>query len=83
MSVSRRLVVSIDDQSLRVIEDGVCVRVFPVSTAIKGMGFTKDSYRTPTGLFRICEKTGGGFMSASPVRSGAAGISAIRPARAN
>jgi phosphoserine phosphatase len=63
MSVSRRLVVSIDDQSLRVIEDDVCVRVFPVSTAIKGMGFTKDSYRTPTGLFRICEKTGGGHAS--------------------
>jgi phosphoserine phosphatase len=63
MTASRRLVVSIDDQFLRVIEDGVCVRVFPVSTAIKGMGFTKDSYRTPTGLFRICEKTGGGHAS--------------------
>jgi len=63
MSDTRRLVVSIDDQSLTVTEDGVCRRVFPVSTAIKGMGFTKDSYRTPTGLFRICEKIGAGHAS--------------------
>ena len=58
MSDTRRLVVSIDDQTLTVTQDGAVRRVFPVSTAIKGMGFTKDSYRTPTGLFRICEKIG-------------------------
>lgn len=63
MSDSRRLVVSIDDQTLTLIEDGICRRVFPVSTAIKGMGFTKDSFRTPTGLFRICEKIGDGLAS--------------------
>jgi phosphoserine phosphatase len=63
MSDSRRLVVSIDDQTLTVCENGMHSRVFPVSTAIKGMGFTKDSYRTPTGLFRICEKIGAGHAS--------------------
>ena len=60
MSDTRRLVVSIDDQTLTVMDGGTSRRVFPVSTSIKGMGFTKDSYRTPTGLFRICEKIGGG-----------------------
>lgn len=63
MSDSRRLVVSIDDQTLTVSDDGMRPRVFPVSTAIKGMGFTRDSYRTPTGLFRICEKIGAGHAS--------------------
>jgi lipoprotein-anchoring transpeptidase ErfK/SrfK len=58
MNNARRLVVSIDDQTLRVIESGVCLREFPVSTAIMGTGFLKDSYRTPTGNFRICEKIG-------------------------
>lgn len=60
MNNSRRLVVSIDDQALRLFENGVCLEEFPVSTAIKGTGFTKDSYRTPTGNFRICEKIGSG-----------------------
>ncbi|RPJ35216.1 MAG: L,D-transpeptidase [Verrucomicrobiaceae bacterium] len=60
---SRQLVVSIDDQTLRVIEGGTCIREFPVSTAIKGMGFTEGSHRTPTGNFRICEKIGAGHAS--------------------
>ncbi|MDP3849320.1 MAG: L,D-transpeptidase family protein [Luteolibacter sp.] len=59
MNPPRRLVVSIDDQTLRVTQMDACLHVFPVSTAIKGMGGTKDSYRTPTGRFRICEKIGG------------------------
>jgi hypothetical protein len=58
MNDTRRLVVSIDDQTLRLIKDGASIREFPVSTAIKGMGFVKDSYRTPVGNFRICEKIG-------------------------
>jgi len=60
MSVPRRLVVSIDDQILTVLEGGICIREFPVSTAAKGMGYAKDSLRTPTGAFRICEKIGAG-----------------------
>lgn len=63
MSQPRRLVVSIDDQSLEVLEGGECVRCFKVSTAAKGMGFTLGSYRTPTGNFRISEKIGAGLAS--------------------
>jgi lipoprotein-anchoring transpeptidase ErfK/SrfK len=58
MNDTRRLVVSIDDQMLRVIESGICLREFPVSTSNLGTGFVMDSYRTPTGNFRICEKIG-------------------------
>lgn len=58
MSQSRRLVVSIDDQSLEVLDAGQCIRRFAVSTAVKGMGFAAGSYRTPTGCFLIAEKIG-------------------------
>jgi phosphoserine phosphatase len=58
MSSSRRLEVSIDDQTLQVIEGNDCLRCFRISSAAKGMGFTVDSYRTPTGRFQIAEKIG-------------------------
>lgn len=63
MSPSRRLEVSINDQSLSVIEGNECIRRFIISTATKGMGFTMNSYRTPTGGFRIAEKIGAGEAS--------------------
>ncbi|MGL4399468.1 MAG: HAD-IB family phosphatase [Luteolibacter sp.] len=58
MNSTRRLEVSIDEQSLKLIEADACIRRYDISTAIKGMGFAKDSYRTPTGRFRIVEKIG-------------------------
>jgi HAD superfamily phosphoserine phosphatase-like hydrolase len=61
MSQSRRLVVSIDDQSLEVLEGEQCIRRFTISTATKGMGCALGSYRTPTGRFRVCEKIGEGL----------------------
>lgn len=60
MNPSRTLRVSIDDQTLEVIEGEKSIRVFKISTATKGMGFTVDSYRTPTGNFRISQKIGDG-----------------------
>ena len=60
MSQTRRLEVSIDDQTLKVFEGNHCIREYPVSTAVKGMGFELGSYRTPTGRFRIAEMIGGG-----------------------
>lgn len=63
MSPTRRLEVSIDDQTLKVIEGDQCIRRFDISTATKGMGFTMNSYRTPTGRFRVAEKIGEGEAS--------------------
>ena len=60
MNPSLRLEVSIDQQTLKVVEGDQCIRQFNVSTAIKGTGFIKDSHRTPTGRFRISEKIGDG-----------------------
>jgi len=55
-----RLEVSIDDQQLHVLRGTEPVRVFPVSTAAKGVGCQAGSFRTPTGNFRISEKIGDG-----------------------
>jgi lipoprotein-anchoring transpeptidase ErfK/SrfK len=52
-----------DEQILNVFRGDDCLRVFPVSTALKGMGFEKDSYQTPTGRFRVVEKIGEGLPS--------------------
>ncbi len=60
MSSDLRLQVSIDDQKLRVLNDGGMIREFTISTAAKGVGFMEGSNRTPTGHFRIAEKIGEG-----------------------
>lgn len=60
MSPTRHLEVSIDDQTLRIIDGEQCIRQYDVSTATKGTGFVMNSYRTPTGRFRIAEKIGAG-----------------------
>lgn len=61
MKNSIRLEVSIDDQRLDVLNHkGDLLRSFSVSTAKKGVGFREESFRTPTGRFRICEKIGDG-----------------------
>ena len=63
MSRTLYLEVSIDAQTLSVMEGDQCIRLFNISTATKGMGFVMDSHRTPTGQFRIAEKIGAGEMS--------------------
>jgi phosphoserine phosphatase len=69
MNSPLHLEVSIDEQILRVIEDGKCTRQFHVSTAVKGVGFVKDTHRTPTGRFRVCEKIGEGAASGTIFKS--------------
>jgi HAD superfamily phosphoserine phosphatase-like hydrolase len=58
MNAPLRLEVSLDDQSLTLMQADARVRRFEVSTAAKGMGFELGSFRTPTGRFRVCEKIG-------------------------
>ncbi len=68
-----RLEVSVDDQLLRHFRGTDLVRTFVISTAAKGVGFTPDSHRTPTGRFVIVQKIGDGmsegtrFVSREPV----------------
>ena len=60
MNMPRRLVVSIDDQTLTILQGDRILREFTISTASNGMGFEEGSYKTPTGRFRIHEKIGEG-----------------------
>lgn len=69
MKSSNRLVISVADQCLQVIHDGRCIRQFAVSTARNGVGFELNSYRTPTGRFRIAEKIGAGQASGTIFKS--------------
>ncbi|MEO0509271.1 MAG: L,D-transpeptidase [Verrucomicrobiota bacterium] len=54
----RRLVVSIADQRMALIEKGAIVKVYTVSTSIKPPSCIADSYGTPTGLHAIADKIG-------------------------
>jgi hypothetical protein len=52
------VVVSVPDQKLAVVEDGVAVAQFPVSTSKFGLGDRPGSYATPLGLLEIAVKIG-------------------------
>jgi len=69
MKPTPRLVVSPDEQTLRVMQGPIRIREFMVSTAALGTGCVKDSYRTPTGRFRISEKIGDGMPSGTIFRN--------------
>ena len=60
MNPPRRLIITLDDQTLDVFEGDQCLRRFTISSATKGMGCVLDTYRTPTGRFRIAGKIGVG-----------------------
>jgi HAD superfamily phosphoserine phosphatase-like hydrolase len=64
-----RIEISMDAQTLKVIQAGEVIRQFPVSTSEKGMGFVMDSHRTPTGCFQISEKIGEGEPSGTIFKS--------------
>lgn len=60
MSSTTSLKISLNDQKLDLSKAGQATRQFRISSGEKGMGFTENSFRTPTGRFRISEKIGGG-----------------------
>ena len=53
------IVVSVPDQTLALIDDGVVVARFPVSTSRFGLGDGSGSYATPLGAMAIASKIGG------------------------
>jgi lipoprotein-anchoring transpeptidase ErfK/SrfK len=52
------MVVSVPDQTLAVIDGGVVVEKFPVSTSRFGLGDSPNSYATPLGSLEIASKIG-------------------------
>lgn len=63
------LSVNIARQELDLIWRGRITRSFPISTSRFGIGFEKDSFKTPTGRFRVCACFGGGQPSGMIFRS--------------
>jgi len=52
------MVVSVRDQRLVLMDEGVPVKSYPVSTSKEGLGDTPRSNRTPVGRMRVCAKIG-------------------------
>lgn len=57
-AASTSIVVSVPEQRLALIENGVPVAQFPVSTSKFGLGDQTNSYRTPVGSMQIATKIG-------------------------
>jgi len=56
---SLEVVVSVAEQRLALVEDGLIVKKFPISTSKFGLGDGLNSYKTPLGRLRVCVKLGG------------------------
>jgi hypothetical protein len=52
------IVVSVAEQRLALLEDGVIVKKFPISTSKFGLGDACGSYKTPVGRLRVWSKLG-------------------------
>ena len=57
---SSTLVVSVADQKLALVQDGVPVAEYPVSTSRYGLGDRFGSYATPAGNLVVAQKIGAG-----------------------
>ncbi len=59
--IKNGVVVTVNDQKLSVLRDGKAVRTYDVSTSKFGLGSSRGSYKTPTGVHAVASKVGGGM----------------------
>jgi len=52
------ILVSVAEQKLALVQDGVVLKKFLISTSRYGVGDNYGSYRTPLGKLRVCDKVG-------------------------
>ncbi len=57
-TLSTRVVISVRDQKLMLIENGVIAATYPVSTSKYGLGDNWGSLATPLGLLQVAQKIG-------------------------
>jgi hypothetical protein len=62
------VVISVAEQKLMIIRDGMWIHKFRVSTSKFGLGDSYGSYKTPVGKLRVCDKIGGGLSSGSVIK---------------
>jgi hypothetical protein len=60
--VQHRVVISVKDQKLAVLDRQTPIAVYPVSTSKYGVGDWPRSYRTPLGELEIAQKIGDGML---------------------
>jgi lipoprotein-anchoring transpeptidase ErfK/SrfK len=53
------IIVSVSDQRLAVVENGICTAKYPVSTSKFGVGDRPRSFATPLGMLQVAAKVGG------------------------
>ncbi len=52
------LVINVDNQVMILVQEGKEVAKYPISTSKFGVGDELHSYKTPTGVLEVCDKTG-------------------------
>ena len=57
-AASTSVIVSVPEQKLAIIENGLRVEQFPISTSKFGIGERPRSYATPLGTLQVCSKIG-------------------------
>jgi hypothetical protein len=62
------VIVSVADQQLALIRSGELVARYPISTSKFGLGDARNSYRTPLGKLRICEKIGDDLVTGTVLK---------------
>jgi hypothetical protein len=62
------VIISVAEQKLMVMRDGMWTHKFRVSTSKFGSGDSYGSYKTPLGKLRVCDKIGGGLNSGSVIK---------------
>lgn len=59
--VQHRVVISVKDQKLAVLQRETLIAIYPVSTSKYGIGDSLRSYRTPRGELEVAQKIGDGL----------------------
>src|SRR5438874_1115723 len=59
--VQHRVVISVKDQRLAVLDRETLIAIYPVSTSKYGIGDWRGSYRTPLGQLEVAQKIGDGM----------------------
>jgi hypothetical protein len=62
------IIISVAEQKLMVMRDGMWTHKFRVSTSKFGLGDSYGSYKTPLGKHRVCDKIGGGLSPGSVIK---------------
>ncbi|HSP42151.1 MAG TPA: L,D-transpeptidase [Luteolibacter sp.] len=64
-----KMIVSVKDQRMLLVTDGVPVKTYPISTSKFGLGDHPGSYRTPVGHMKVAKKIGCNARSGSVFKS--------------